>query len=76
MFAPRSFHPLRWQRSVLQRLPDARAEPSYCRVVVDVEWIATPAGYTSGYQAGIDSPAIAHGSSNNLLREHTRLASE
>ena len=45
-------------------------------VLVDVEWIAIPAGYKCGCQAAIDLPATAHGFSNNLVRKHTRPAWE
>ena len=44
--------------------------------MVDVEWIATPAGYKCGCQAAIDLPATAHDSSNNLALKHNRLVWE
>ena len=71
-FARHNFRRRRWQCLVLQRFPDAPAEPSHCHVGVDVEWIVTPAGYKCGCQAAIDLPATAHGSSNNLARKHNR----
>ena len=67
MFGRHSLRRRRWRYSVLQRFPDEPAELSHCHVLVDVEWIAIPAGYKRGCQAAIDLPATAHGFSNNLV---------
>jgi hypothetical protein len=71
--ARHSWHPRRWQYSVLLRFPDAPTEPGRCRGAADVEWIAIPAGYKCDCQAAIDLSATHHGSSNSLVLKHTRL---